>query len=750
MNLRNIRLIWRREMRDQLRDRRTLFVIVVLPLLMYPLLGGVFFQLSQFRQQHQAVVVVGGAEQFEALPDLPPLLSDEGFTGELFSDPSQRSRMTVQRVDETPELLVETYREALASGEVDVLLGFPPGFAEGLDEVRRNLALPSTAGQPQEAPNEGLDPPSPLVLYNSGRERSQVAHQRVQELLRVWQQRVVRSNLAAGNVPAAVTQPFAVQQLDVAAPTSRDALFWSKLLPLITFVWALTGAFYPAIDLCAGEKERGTLETLLASPARRGEIVLGKLLTVMSFSIFTACLNLAGAAAMMQLLIGSISKATGGVTIAPPSINSLVWLLVALVPVAALFSALSLALAAYARSSKEGQYYFMPLLLAAMPLTVLPIMPGVELSLGNSLVPVMGLVLLLRSVIGGDMATAATYALPVIAVTLTCCWLAVKWAVTQFNQESVLFREGERFDLRRWLAALREHRGPTPSPAAAIACVGLIFLAQFASRIGLPYLAPANPGQGFLTAAMLIGQIGCIALPALLVAIAFTTNWRRSLWGDRPPRGSTVALAALLAIAMHPVGQRLAQWIREQYPLSDEVLEQLQGLGALAGENPPLWGVLGLFALLPALCEELAFRGVILSGLRKSLGDAGGVLLTAALFGATHTILQQSLAAAPIGVVLGLVALRTGSLLPCVVFHAIYNALPLLLAYYRESITEFAASWGLDGIVFTEIGSEQLGYTAPIGILGVFGAAAVLYALRRRECGLPHDPVGLRTAPSRV
>ena len=115
------------------------------------------------------------------------------------------------------------------------------------------------------------------------------------------------------------------------------------------------------------------------------------------------------------------------------------WLLVALVPVAALFSALSLALAALARSSKEGQYYLMPLMLGTMPLMLMPMMPGVELDLGNSLVPLAGVILLLKSLIEGEVLIALQHVVPVVAVTGVCCWLAVLWAIHQFQDEQVLF-----------------------------------------------------------------------------------------------------------------------------------------------------------------------------------------------------------------------------------------------------------------------------------------------------------------------
>ena len=146
----------------------------------------------------------------------------------------------------------------------------------------------------------------------------------------------------------------------------------------------------------------------------------------------------------------------------------------------ALFSGLCLALAAFARSTKEGQYYLMPLVLVTMPLTILPMSPGVELNLGNSLIPVTGMVLLLRTLLEGNYASAA---LPMFRrwwrVTLTCCLLAVRWAADQFNSESVLFRESERLDMGLWLRNLLRDREDTPSVAEAVFCGVLILMIKF-------------------------------------------------------------------------------------------------------------------------------------------------------------------------------------------------------------------------------------------------------------------------------
>jgi len=132
-------------------------------------------------------------------------------------------------------------------------------------------------------------------------------------------------------------------------------------------MWSLAGALYPAVDLCAGEKERGTMETLLITPAGREEIVLGKFLTIWLFSAASALLNL--------LSMGFTTWHFGQqLTSTSLPIAALSWCVVLSLPLSALFSAICLAIGAYARSSKEGQYYLMPLFLVTMPLIFLTLL----------------------------------------------------------------------------------------------------------------------------------------------------------------------------------------------------------------------------------------------------------------------------------------------------------------------------------------------------------------------------------------
>ncbi len=611
----------------------------------------------------------------------------------------------------TGETELAQAREELQRGKYEAVVEFPADFAERLAQFRTRLKPVDQPGHEVGGADSGekSDVPGPAIYYNSARESSQIAYSRVERVLDRWTASIGRQNLAESGIPAAAARPFLVDPVDVAEADNRKAAVWSKILPFVLLLWALTGAFYPAVDLCAGEKERGTLETLLSSPAERSEIVWGKLLTVMLFSMATAILNLismgvTGAFVVSQLDFG------------PPPLASVVWLLLALVPISALFSGLCLALAAFARSTKEGQYYLMPLVLITMPLTILPMSPGVELNLGNSLIPITGVVLLLRTLLEGNYAQALPYVPLVVGVTLACCLAAVRWAADQFNSESVLFRESERLDMGLWLRNLLRDRGDTPSVAEAVFCGVLILTIKFFLSL------VARPTHGFADFAQMIVvlQLAVIATPALMMTIMLTRKPAQTLLLRRPP-WAAVPAAALLAVCLHPAVMLLLRVVQFLYPLSEDIGKQLKGL---LGDNPPLGWTLLLIAVVPAICEELAFRGFILSGLRHLGHKWRAIALTSLLFGAMHAVFQQSISATIVGLVIGFIAVQTGSLLPAIAFHMVHNALGVVSQ-------DLVPRWIGDGWLISVGADGSFEYRWPAIALGSAAAALLLYWFQR-------------------
>src|SRR5262245_12131511 len=697
----NVKLIFLRELRDQLRDRRTLFAVVVLPLLLYPLLGMLIFQVQQFLKEHTSKIrIVTAAE----LPDQPRLI-DSGKLAAEYGDARQIEIDIVSSSRKSFEELKSQSQSDIQLGLCDAVVYFPPDFAQQLERIR--------AGEPTS--------PQTQIIFDAARDKSRVAKQRIEGALLHWRNSLGESNLQASNLSAAAARPFDLKQTDVAPAVRRRVAMWSKILPFILMIWALTGAFYPAVDLCAGEKERGTLETLLTSPAARQEIVCGKLLTVMTFSIATAVLNLASMLATGAFIFAQLQRmGAAGISmdVAAPPVTVLLWLLLALVPMSALFSALALAIAAFARSSKEGHYYLVPLLMMSLPLMMLSIVPGAELDLGFALIPLTGLLLWLRALIEGQYLDVLRFSMPVLGMTALCCFFAIRWAVAQFNNESVLFRESERFHLVLWLRHLRLNRTPLPTAGQAVLLALIILLARFTFSLA----APQPTSWSVLAITTLIMLIAFVATPACIMAILFTRRPPQTLLLRPPTFIATIPIAAILAAALHPLLLWLNQGIAWLYPLNPLAAAKL---GEIEGMflNAPLWQALAVICLAPAICEELAFRGFILSGLRQSGRDWTAIIITSAVFGLAHGILQQSLGAAVIGVVIGFIAVKSGSLWPGVAYHAVHNGLSVcvgrltLVTINSHPLMRVLFDSAADGQIIYRWQAAIIAGTAAIGLI---------------------------------
>jgi len=684
----NVKWIYLREVRDQLRDRRTLFTIAVLPVLLYPLLGMTFLQVAQFSREHTTPVLVLGAE---SLPENPRLLYENKFDTNFASERDAKLfELTIEQGLPEGVALADLRawaEQQIQDGTYDAVVYFPDEFAQKLNDFRARMQHEQSEAEATRPETAEEAIPEPEVFVNTASDKSRMARDRVDDVLTRWRESIVVDNLRDRRIPSVATKPFQVVSTDVARERSRRAAVWSKILPFVVLIWALTGAFYPAIDLCAGEKERGTLETLLCSPAERSEIAWGKLLTIMTFSMSTSVLNLLSMGMTGAFIVTRIAMlgddATSQLAIGTPPPAALFWLLLALIPLSALFSAVSLAIAAFAKSSKEGQYYLMPVLMITLPLMMLPMMPTTELDLGMSLIPVTGVMLLLQALIEGQYWEVVRYIIPVMCVTSLCCLLAMRWAIDQFNKESVLFRESEQWGLVIWLRSLIRDRRDTPSLSAAVLFGVLLLLIRFFASF---MFATPETWAGFATMTV-ISLVAFIAIPAIIMSVVLTRSPTTTLL-LRSARIDATAMAALLALALHPANVAMGLLVQKVYPYSSDITEQLKAFESVIHGAPGLWALILVLAVTPAICEEIAFRGFILSGMRHMGHKWVAILVTSVFFGAAHMILQQSLTACIVGMVLGYLAIQTGSLLPSIAFHMTHNSLSMVMAICVPKLME--------------------------------------------------------------
>jgi sodium transport system permease protein len=722
-----VRLIWLRELRDQLRDRRTLFMIVVLPIFLYPIGGLGLMQLAVAFLDQQNVVLVCGAENLPS-PDVAvvdvasdprpwlaaapagpgaPLASIEraaaaGALGLarpypplLVSDSNGRMHFPLRYLNNlvSDKLVIRTERLAVLPDSAAAVLGVLGesavwgAWSQGTSEQLRDwFAAIRTPLDRREVDLILVVPPDFLRLLEDGKiapihaltrpgdERSRLVRTRIDLVLSQWKRSLKEVRLARQGLPAGFDETLDLRDVVQSKTGERriaESLFdmMVKIFPFVLVMWSLAGALYPAVDLCAGEKERGTMETLLISPASRAEIVWGKFLTIWLFSAATALFNLLS----MGVTTWQFSRS---LTQNPFQLSSLFWAVVLLLPLSAFFSAVSLAVGAYARSSKEGQYYLMPLFLVTMPLVFLTLAPGVELNPFYCLVPVTGVALLLQKlmVAGSPDTVLWLYFVPVLAPMVIYSWLALRWAIEQFQSEEVLFREAERLDLGLWLKRLLREKESLPSSGEAIFCFALI--------LGLRWLALGVGTHLPLLVRTGVSHLAFVATPALFMALLLTTRPLQGLGLRRPPAWSWPVAALLAACCVIPISlltklllgqiEGLITAMEQGHPLIQE-LRQLQA--------SPLGARLEYFlvlAVLPAICEELAFRGFILSGLSRRFRPLTAMFLSSFLFALYQMNVFQFAAHFVFGLVLALLVQRTRSVYPAMVFHLVFNSLVML------------------------------------------------------------------------
>jgi sodium transport system permease protein len=426
------------------------------------------------------------------------------------------------------------------------------------------------------------------------------------------------------------------------------------------------------------------METLLISPASREEIVYGKFLTIWVFSGTTALLNLLSMGITTAICSGELSALLGPLAVA--------WCVLLVLPLSAFFSALCLAVGAYARSTKEGQYYLMPLFLATMPLIFLTL-TGVKLNAFYSMVPITGVALLLQELLKakslGEVPDHWAHFLMVLAPTLLYSWLALRWAVSQFQREEVLFREAERLDLGLWLRRLFREKEPLPSAGQAVFCFGVI--------LGLRWLALGLGARWPLPVRAAIDLVAFVVTPPLLMALLLTTRPRYGLGLRLPPPQALVSAAALVLLLVLPLTD-LGGWLLASFPQLKQLLTEstlLESVGRGHATGTGAWQLALVVVLLAPVCEELAFRGFILTGLRQRFHPWTAILLSSLLFAASHLNVFQLVPTFILGVILGVVATRSRSVLPGMLLHLLYNGLfvaPVVFPQFAEMLFQTLAS----------------------------------------------------------
>lgn len=446
MNLDQIRLVYLKEMTDIIRDKRTVRMMILMPVVFYPIMsfGVTGLMSSMARKQHEQaapILVVGGPEKVRQLlltsERRMRLVSGEEFeSGVRALDPVE-FRSAALYVDEwnanphsgLPDSARAAFYYAAIKGKVaDCVLEIPEGFQA----------------------DDPAGSPTMQIYYDEQEFRSDAAQSKVLAALRSYRdslsvQLLTRSGLSDSGARR-VLSPFSIESTDVAPAEKKTGFLLALMLPYLIVLTIMLGAMYPAIDLTAGEKERGTLETILASAAGRTEVTMGKFLCVFTAAMVTVILGavsmtVTSSFGMMQVGDGAQAAASGGFQFSVNPISLFVVVLL-MVPTAVLFSAGLLAIAIMARTYKEAQSYISPLMFLVILPSMISFMPGIELNAGLAWVPVSNIALGVRTALLTAKGEAFPWGLLGLVFVATGVYAAFALFLVRqmFNKESVLFR----------------------------------------------------------------------------------------------------------------------------------------------------------------------------------------------------------------------------------------------------------------------------------------------------------------------
>jgi len=356
----NIGTIYKKEILDIIRERRTIISMIIVPILLFPILTIGFssfaVEMVEKTQDELFPITIAGKQN---APDIYQYLESS---------------------DKLEIVEVDSILAGLESKEIRAALVIPDNFTETLDS-------PDTA--------------SLEIIYNAAETKSDFAADRISSLLSDYREELVAANLESNGLSTAILKPFWIHRQNIAEDKMGTFLL-SLFLPYMIIILSMIGAMYTAIDLNAGEKERGTLETILVTPVPRWQLATGKFLTILTTSLISTFLSIAS----MTLTVGFGIFSSGdlsaqlGLNVTPAMM--LVILLI-MIPTAALFSALLMAISIIAKSYKEAQSYISPLMFVVIIPAMISFLPGIELNTKLAFIPIVNISLVIKEALLGSV-----------------------------------------------------------------------------------------------------------------------------------------------------------------------------------------------------------------------------------------------------------------------------------------------------------------------------------------------------------
>ncbi|MDO4321041.1 MAG: ABC transporter permease subunit/CPBP intramembrane protease [Lachnospiraceae bacterium] len=688
--MRKVKTLVKKEIRDILRDKKTLVMMVVVPMLLYPLIiigmsiGISMFMQSQEDQEH----IVGYAQKYaEVVSRLEELYKEnqEELDWQITFVPSRESS--------------EEDREA---ADVWMEMKWEPGDVE-LETERKpgNVELET---EPKSGNVETGEPLHVELLYSSAEESSLGTKRVLEDILEKYREELLLENLAKEGLDETILYPVTYEATDGASLTESFGMDIGGSIGMMLMVTILLGAVYPAIDSTAGEKERGTLETLLTLPVTNFQMILSKFISVSVFACVTAVLSVLSLGGSVLFLIFGISDTMGeqlqGISLGAV-LPYIPLLLVALIATALLATALCMCFCVFAKSFKEANNYVTPVLLIVMFASMTAMIPSFRLDYKTALIPIVNVSLMVKQIISQQlqMPLAALTTVVNFGYSILIAWILAKL----YDSEAILFSDGFRsFRLFQKRADIKA--GTVPGIGDAVISITVVLLLML-------YVGSAAAVRLGGLAGTAINQILILGVP--LFAVWYMKSDIRKLFSLKRPKKHTVLGSVILYFGVYCLILLTAAVLTNLLPQSTSNLQE----AFVPIVEAPFPLMLLVIAAMPAVGEEILFRGFLFGTLRERLGrPVLAIVISGLVFGAFHMSLVKLIPTFLLGVLFACIVSETGSIYMTMGLHFLNNTVSVLAMKYPEETERIAP-------IFVE---ESLSLSEMAGLLAVGAVLTVV------------------------
>lgn len=629
MSITRMKTLFKREILDILRDKKTLVMMILVPIILYPLLivGMTVLMTSIMASQEEKTYLVA----FE---------NDVALATE------------VERI--------------FAENEED--LTYKIEIVESSDCKAELEALELDAYVVSDA-NGNIQ-----IYYLSAKDNSTTAMSVLRDALDIYEDELREQRVSeAGLDVETILNPVEVQNEDLSTTEESIGNIIGSMMPFLIITVILMGAIYPAIDVTAGEKERGTLETLLTLPVTNFEMIMSKFLAVSTIACASAVLNIFSMAGAMAFLVtSSFSAAAEDLNIAIDFQNfipGILFTIVVMMFFALLVTAVCMCTCVFAKNFKEANNYITPVMLVFMFGSYAPMLPDLELTAQTAAIPIVNVALMVEGLFQFNY----NYGLFAIVLFSNVAYslLAIMVLGKIYNSEAVLFSEGlsgvKIFSKR---SEMKEKQMPGVGDVVLLLCVVLLLSFYVGSYAQIKW------GFGGLAI-----QQAIILIAPLFYAWYMKADAKKlfSIQKIKPLQligslciGIAVFVGALI------VGALLV-------PVFPESAENLSGLDAMLLEQPVYLLVL-VMAVMPAIGEELLFRGFLMGTLKHKYKAWITIAVTTFIFAAFHMSLIKLFTIGVVGLGLTWVTYKTGSIVASICVHFLNNFMSVLISVYPEQI----------------------------------------------------------------